>query len=714
MGLELKNFKVLYAFFILSAIILIGSGQFIVHHQINQQQERLTAIIRISNQIILNQDIVRSVSALKSNPNLLKENPAFFDQLINNWERNYHYLNDSVFQSDYTNQTYINIDFGKTKLHFEVIQKSLRKIISDLENDETLVASILFHEEAFNEKMQPLVYEYTKLADKNSTSLRSIEYLFSVIILFVLILEIIFLFRPAIQNLKLNKDKAKRASQLKGQFLSNMTHEIRTPLNGVIGIVRILLEENPKAHQIPHLKNLKFSADTLMLLINDILDFSKIEADKIELEETDFDLKEVLDGIEQSALYKAEEKKINIKVVFDKAIPRNLIGDSIRIRQILNNLVSNSIKFTDSGGVTMKTATEWQNDEYICINFSIEDTGIGIASDKISAVFESFSQANSDTTRKYGGTGLGLAIVKNLLELMSSKIFVKSEINKGSVFYFSLTLRKSKERYEIQKNVPASYQELKECNIHILLVEDNDINRVIANKLLHQWGIKVDNAENGRVALEMVKVKWYDVILMDLQMPEMDGYETTLAIRSMEKKYAKKVPIIALTAMATTDTKKKVLAHGMTDFATKPFHSEELYQKIFVNLDAGKKKEKISASSIESILNDLTEGDLTFKKQLSGLYISSFLELKEGYRTIITQLEQEKLSFIIHKNYTTLTLLKLEELSVELQRGKALISMNEVNEKMLKESADRVESICEEILTELRSVNEVDIDNRKH
>lgn len=379
------------------------------------------------------------------------------------------------------------------------------------------------------------------------------------------------------EELVRTKEKAEQAARAKSQFLSVMSHEIRTPLNAIIGFTELLTQNSPREDQMEDLGMLKFSGENLLNIINDILDFNKLDSGKVQLSFVSFNLRELTQSLYQSFSYKAKEKKIVFDVEYDEKMPFVVKGDSLRISQILNNLVSNAIKFTSTGSVTLKVSLEESLQDGLTTRFSVIDTGIGIPADKQQTIFEQFTQANSDTTRLFGGTGLGLSISGKMAELMGSRILVKSEPGKGSEFSFSIKFLLSEEeqpkeepKVKSRKNADAFVGK------KILLAEDNQFNANIARRYIKGWGADMDLALDGQQALEFTLRNKYDLILMDVQMPVLDGFACSKSIR----KHFQNLPIIAITAAPINEVIDEIRASGMNDHVSKPFKPNELFGKL--------------------------------------------------------------------------------------------------------------------------------------
>ena len=384
----------------------------------------------------------------------------------------------------------------------------------------------------------------------------------------------VILFYRYTLNLEIAKRTAEKAAKSRSDFLSMISHEIRTPLNAVIGLTNYLISDKPKEEHTEDLQTLKFSAEHLHVLTNDVLDYSKLDAGKIEFELRDVNIYELTGNIIKALEGKANEKDIYLRVNIDKEIPKVIIADGLRLSQILTNLIGNAIKFTSKGGVTLSLVKITQSLKKVAIKFTVEDTGIGIPKEKQESIFESFSQASTSTTREFGGTGLGLSLTKRILDLQNIKINIFSQVGKASKFYFTQNFAISQNQKNTSKATVIDKNALAEKSI--LLVEDNPVNVMVAKRFLAKWKIIVDVAENGREAIEKTATCKYDLILMDLQMPIMDGYSASSELR----KQGLKIPIIALTASVMLDVGDKVYSAGMNDYITKPFDPDDLYNKI--------------------------------------------------------------------------------------------------------------------------------------
>ena len=368
------------------------------------------------------------------------------------------------------------------------------------------------------------------------------------------------------------KNELERIQDLKNEFLATMTHEIRTPLNAILGLTHILLSEEPRQDQAETLEIIRFSGENLLGLISDILDFSKIEANKIELENTAFDLQKLCHSLIEGARVKANEKSIFCEVEAE-GMPDYVLGDPVRLSQVVNNLLANAIKFTETGGVRLVVKGASGATPGTCeLHFQVIDTGIGIPLHRQQDVFEKFTQAEVSTTRKYGGTGLGLAITKRLLELMGSQISLVSAPGEGSTFSFKVTLQVA----EAPANADHKQrkQDIQELGLKVLVVEDNTVNQLVARKILEKWGVQVVLANDGFQAIERIKGEDFDLVLMDLLMPGLDGYQTTEKIRAELGKTD--LPIIALTASSTSSVRVATQKAGMNGFVSKPFKPESL------------------------------------------------------------------------------------------------------------------------------------------
>jgi signal transduction histidine kinase/CheY-like chemotaxis protein len=388
------------------------------------------------------------------------------------------------------------------------------------------------------------------------------------------------------QEIHKARELAENSMKVKEVFLANMSHEIRTPMNAILGFTRLLYETELSNEQKSFIDAIHFSGENLLVIINDILDLSKIGSGKLKMEKCEFQLNELVSGIIAILKPKAQEKGLQLTAKIDAAVPPFVKGDPVRLNQILVNLINNAIKFTEKGGIYVEVKSTGTTEKESLIEFVVKDTGIGIPDDKRSIIFEDFVQASDDTTRKYGGTGLGLAIVKKIVELHNGKISVESHPGAGSVFTVQLSLERGEGAMASLGNhiLPASESLEALRGAFILLVEDNGVNQLLVKKVLAKTGCRIDVASNGLEAIEYLKKSKYDVILMDVQMPEMDGHEATRHIRSRMPLPVSETPIIAMTAHAFGSDVNKCIAVGMNDYISKPFKPEILYSKLIKHL----------------------------------------------------------------------------------------------------------------------------------
>ncbi len=508
------------------------------------------------------------------------------------------------------------------------------------------------------------------------------------------------------------KIKAEHAAQIAGeavktkqQFLSNMSHEIRTPMNAIIGFTKVVLKTELSAKQKEYLLAIKMSGDALIVLINDILDLAKVDAGKMTFEQTPFKMASSISAMLHLFETKILEKNLTLIKEYDEKIPEVLIGDPARLHQIILNLLSNAVKFTNKGTITTSVQLIEEDKEQVIIEFAVKDTGIGISEHKIKTIFENFQQATSGTSRLYGGTGLGLAIVKQLVESQGGTINLESTIDEGSTFSFKLPFQKTNAEAEIEVGTEELNTEIK--NIKVLVVEDMVLNQLLMKTLLDEFGFERDIATNGKIAIEKLQKKSYDIILMDLQMPEMNGFDATQYIRN---EMNSKIPIIALTADVTTVDLAKCKAVGMNDYIAKPVDERLLYNKIIGLL----KKPPLTKEAQDELINkkikyiDLayldrrTKSNSNLKMEMITAYLEQTPPLISLMKESLDNKDWSSLKATIHKMIPSFSIMGIstdfENMAKKIHEYASLQQQTEeINEFVMQ-----LEHVCSEVCNELQ------------
>ena len=501
------------------------------------------------------------------------------------------------------------------------------------------------------------------------------------------------------------KRKAEEATRIaegavkgKQQFLSNMSHEIRTPMNAIIGFTKVLLKTDLSSKQKEYLEAIKISGDALIVLINDILDLAKVDSGKMVFEEVPFKVASSISAMIHLFETKINEKNLKLDKEYDKRIPEMLIGDPVRLHQIILNLISNAVKFTTKGKITVRVHLVSENEEQATVEFSVTDTGIGIAEDKTDKIFEYFHQASSSTSRLYGGTGLGLAIVKQLVESQGGSINVKSKIDEGSTFSFMLSFQKTKIKEESVAESVEPDSDIK--NIKVLVAEDIALNQLLMRTVLDEFGFECDIADNGRIAIEKLQNKSYDVILMDLQMPEMNGFEATEHIRSIMKS---NIPIIALTADVTTVDLAKCTSVGMNDYIAKPVDERILYQKIVEQIKKTSKTGKGPKQRCIDLtyLIKRTKANSALMKEMISLYLEQTPPLIQAMKSGMQDKDWDSLRSSVHKMIPSFAIMGIskeyEDMAKKIQEQTRELNPPDEIEGLVFQ----LENICNQACSEL-------------
>jgi len=499
---------------------------------------------------------------------------------------------------------------------------------------------------------------------------------------------------------------AEDAVKSKQQFLSNMSHEIRTPMNAIIGFTKVVLKTDLTAKQKEYLHAIKMSGDALIVLINDILDLAKVDSGKMIFEETPFKLSASISAMLHLFEPKIQEKNLVLVKEYDNKIPEVLLGDPVRLHQIILNLVSNAVKFTTKGKITVSVRLLSENEDKVTIEFAVTDTGIGIAENKLGKIFENFQQASSGTSRLYGGTGLGLAIVKQLVEPQGGSIRVESKVGEGATFSFILSFKKTAVETVDDTGLMELDTEIK--NIKVLVVEDIALNQLLMKTLLDDFGFERDIAANGKIAIEKLQAKSYDIILMDLQMPEMNGFEATDYIRN---KMNSKIPIIALTADVTTVDLAKCKAVGMNDYIAKPIDEKLLYSKIIglvkkpslvkYDSDKGDVIAKLKCIDLAYLLHR-TKSDPKLMMEMISLYLEQTPPLIIAMKQSLLDKDWKSLYSSVHKMIPSFSIMGIHADFENMAKKVQDYASTQQQTDEIPEMVFKLETVCAQACIELQ------------
>lgn len=514
---------------------------------------------------------------------------------------------------------------------------------------------------------------------------------------------------------------AERSAEMKSQFLANMSHEIRTPLNAIFGITNLLQDTTLSEQQRHYVDVVQSSTDHLLVLVNDILDLSKFEAGKLRLDPIEFSLDELLHELEDTIDLRVAQKQLSFTIKKGAHVPNYLLGDSVRLKQILLNLLSNAIKFTEEGEVELIVRLLEEKEHFVHLYFAVTDTGIGIPKDKQAIIFDSFTQGNDNTTRLFGGTGLGLAITKRLVEMQGGHITLRSEEGKGSTFSFTLKFATTTgEEYLLRKEAEHQYQVKDLGDLSILLVEDNKVNQFVTSETISKWGtgLHIELADNGQQALDKLKAQDFDIILMDVQMPIMDGHTATQKIRKEFDPPKSKVPILAMTAFATAGEADRCIASGMDDYIPKPFNPKNLYNKIaeltgrlfgdVITMQEEPPEEVKAVKVEEPILNlryldTLAQGDEGLRHQMLQVLVDESPDDLAKLRELLNKEDWDRFASAAHKFKSSATFIGNKYLEKQL-KNMELMARGKDNLQKLPAMLQEVEELFDKALVLIREI----------
>ena len=573
-----------------------------------------------------------------------------------------------------------------------------------------LTDSILLITKKISNVRENLLARVTKAIDDSVKKAQRLDtllivcVLISAAVLFWYIVNTIRAQSRLIQQVRDSEKKVREAAKVKENFLANMSHEIRTPMNAILGFTNLLQRKSLDSESSLYVQTIQRSSENLLTIINDILDLSKIEAGMMRIEHVPFSLRGLMHSIETLFRSKTDEKGIQLVTDIDESLPDTLDGDATRLTQILVNLIGNAIKFTDSGSISIAFSKKRSEGETVTVGIDVSDTGIGIENEKLDYIFHRFQQADNAVTREYGGTGLGLSIVKELVELQHGSIRAESEAGKGTTFHLTIPYKISGERFQSNKVFAANVREPTNLqNVRILVVEDNEVNKTLLRHLFRNWQANFEMANNGVEAIEKLKTGVYDIILMDIQMPQMDGYTTAQQIRTHLKI---NTPIVAMTAHAMAGEREKCLSYGMDEYISKPIREEKLKKLIsqFSPFQTSSSKTKgMAAASYQYIslayMKEVSAGNKEYEKDVTMQFLEAVPHELEALEKAAQAHETEHLRQIAHNLKTTVSVMGLDNM---LEPYLDDIEYGEAQGKRMTENIENIKRICGNAFPEAR------------
>jgi signal transduction histidine kinase/CheY-like chemotaxis protein len=652
-----------------------------------------------------NQAIAKLFVKMKDYPNALKHAQISLDHAKKQNLKNFICDNYQVLSDVYAAQGNYNKAY-ECHEQYDIYRDS---ISNDNNTLSALRLQTEFESEKKDKEIELLKKNEEMQTEKNHRLMVFRNFLIVAVILLLVLLGVVFkqyrLKQKASVEIIRAKETAEQAKEVQEQFLANTSHEIRTPMNGIIGMTEQLSDTSLSAEQLEYVNAIKDSSKNLLVIINDLLDLSKIKAGKMDFEKIPFRLSDLFKNLILSIQYRSTEKNIHLISSIDQRIPEVLDGDPVRLSQVLLNLAGNAIKFTEEGEVKIAAHLLKDNAHSVQIRFSVSDTGIGIPEDKLDKIFESFTQVNATTTRKYGGTGLGLTIVKQIIEQQGGNVSVSSKVNEGSTFSFVLNFRKTDKQPKASNDDPFSSKSNRKGafrDINILVVDDNRVNQRVATLTLEKWKAKVHVASDAATGISILKQEHIDLVLMDIAMPEMDGLEATKYIREHLKSPVNKTPIIAMTASALIGEKEKCIAAGMNDYISKPFNPGDLFEKIAALFPDKINTEKRLTDL--SLLRKRAEGDLNYIRDILQSYITEMPNYVAELNECKNEWNLPKLSAQAHKMKSPVALVGastvrklLENIELMAHHGHGTAELSVIIDKTAEQCLKTVAELAEEL-----------------